>query len=174
MLPGNTRKMDKSTILQKSIDFLHKHKGEESKSCLFFLFVWTKTWKAVRLDLYLNPFFFPFQKSLLSQSPLRSDQTGSLLFLVMKSSPSWCWRWELWTVLNYEQDCGCSCFKENIVFCQALDGFFLAIMTDGNIIYASESVTSLLEHLPVSIIWINTKHVYVANSFHANLKILCW
>lgn len=38
-----------------------------------------------------------------------------------------------------------------IVFCQALDGFFLAIMTDGNIIYASESVTSLLEHLPVSI-----------------------
>lgn len=97
-------------------------------------------------------FFFPFQKSLLSQSPLRSDQTGSLLFLVMKSSPSWCWRWELWTVLNYEQDCGCLCFKENVVFCQALDGFFLAIMTDGNIIYASESVTSLLEHLPVSII----------------------
>lgn len=29
MLPGNTRKMDKSTILQKSIDFLHKHEGEE-------------------------------------------------------------------------------------------------------------------------------------------------
>lgn len=28
MLPGNTRKMDKSTILQKSIDFLCKHKGE--------------------------------------------------------------------------------------------------------------------------------------------------
>lgn len=27
MLPGNTRKMDKSTILQKSIDFLCKHKG---------------------------------------------------------------------------------------------------------------------------------------------------
>ena len=28
MLPGNTRKMDKSTILQKSIDFLCKHKGQ--------------------------------------------------------------------------------------------------------------------------------------------------
>lgn len=28
MLPGNTRKMDKSTILQKSIDYLRKHKGE--------------------------------------------------------------------------------------------------------------------------------------------------
>lgn len=153
MLPGNTRKMDKSTILQKSIDYLHKHKGEASK-ILFCLFVC--------LDENLESgsswpvpepfFFFPFQKSLLSQSPLRSDQTGSLLFLVMKSSPSWCWRWELWTVLNYEQDCGCLCFKENIVFCQALDGFFLAIMTDGNIIYASESVTSLLEHLPVSMI----------------------
>lgn len=29
MLPGNTRKMDKSTILQKSIDFLRKHKGKD-------------------------------------------------------------------------------------------------------------------------------------------------
>lgn len=29
MLPGNTRKMDKSTILQKSIDFLCKHKGRD-------------------------------------------------------------------------------------------------------------------------------------------------
>lgn len=38
MLPGNTRKMDKSTILQKSIDYLHKHKGEASK-ILFCLFV---------------------------------------------------------------------------------------------------------------------------------------
>ncbi|KFZ56376.1 Circadian locomoter output cycles protein kaput, partial [Antrostomus carolinensis] len=31
---------------------------------------------------------------------------------------------------------------------EALDGFFLAIMTDGNIIYVSESITPLLEHLP--------------------------
>lgn len=30
MLPGNTRKMDKSTILQKSIDFLCKHKGRDT------------------------------------------------------------------------------------------------------------------------------------------------
>ena len=29
MLPGNSRKMDKSTILQSSIDYLCKHKGEE-------------------------------------------------------------------------------------------------------------------------------------------------
>lgn len=32
MLPGITRKMDKSTILQKSIDYLRKHKGEAKKS----------------------------------------------------------------------------------------------------------------------------------------------
>lgn len=37
-----------------------------------------------------------------------------------------------------------------ILHYQALDGFFIAIMTDGNILYVSESVTSLLEHLPVS------------------------
>ncbi|MEQ2299977.1 hypothetical protein AMECASPLE_020570, partial [Ameca splendens] len=32
MLPGNTRKMDKSTILQKSIDFLCKHKEIAAQS----------------------------------------------------------------------------------------------------------------------------------------------
>lgn len=52
MLPGNTRKMDKSTILQKSIDFLHKHKGEKrwggkkkrlSRAPSFMVFVsWTE------------------------------------------------------------------------------------------------------------------------------------
>ncbi len=33
-------------------------------------------------------------------------------------------------------------------------------MTDGNIIYVSESVTSLLEHLPVSM---NTLHLFDQN-----------
>lgn len=42
-------------------------------------------------------------------------------------------------------------------------------MTDGNIIYASESVMSLLEHLPVSIIWITADHFYVANPLHATI-----
>lgn len=37
--------------------------------------------------------FFLYQKSLLSLSQPRSDKTGNLLFLVMKSSLSWCWRW---------------------------------------------------------------------------------
>ncbi|CAB1327116.1 unnamed protein product [Coregonus sp. 'balchen'] len=75
MLPGVTRKMDKSTILQKSIDFLCKHNGT-------------------------HPLYHHF------------------LFLLP------------------------------VVVMNALDGFFIAIMTDGNIIYVSESVTSLLEHLP--------------------------
>ncbi|NWS42427.1 CLOCK protein, partial [Probosciger aterrimus] len=35
---------------------------------------------------------------------------------------------------------------------EALDGFFLAIMTDGNIIYVSESITPLLEHLPSDLV----------------------
>lgn len=48
-------------------------------------------------------------------------------------------------------------YKGIFCFCQALDGFFLVIMTDGNIIYASESVTSLLEHLPVSIMCLSSK-----------------
>uniref|UniRef100_A0A8B9JSQ6 Circadian locomoter output cycles protein kaput n=1 Tax=Astyanax mexicanus TaxID=7994 RepID=A0A8B9JSQ6_ASTMX len=35
---------------------------------------------------------------------------------------------------------------------EALDGFFLAILTDGNVIYVSESVTSLLGHLPSDLV----------------------
>ncbi|XP_033871512.1 circadian locomoter output cycles protein kaput-like isoform X2 [Acipenser ruthenus] len=87
MLPGNTRKMDKSTILQKSIDFLRKHKEIAAQS---------------------------------ESSEIRQDWKPSFLSN------------EEFTQLMLE----------------ALDGFFLAIMTDGNIIYVSESVTSLLEHLP--------------------------
>ncbi len=47
-----------------------------------------------------------------------------------------------------------SCFS-NVFLCffKALDGFFLVMLTDGNIIYTTESVTSLLEHLPVSESW---------------------
>ncbi|XP_051784555.1 circadian locomoter output cycles protein kaput isoform X2 [Erpetoichthys calabaricus] len=87
MLPGNTRKMDKSTILQKSIDFLRKHKEIAAQS---------------------------------ESSEIRQD-------------------WKPPFLSNEE-------FTQLML--EALDGFFLAIMTDGNIIYVSESVTSLLEHLP--------------------------
>uniref|UniRef100_A0AAQ4P206 Clock circadian regulator b n=1 Tax=Gasterosteus aculeatus aculeatus TaxID=481459 RepID=A0AAQ4P206_GASAC len=89
MLPGNTRKMDKSTILQKSIDFLCKHKEIAAQS---------------------------------ESSEIRQD-------------------WKPPFLSNEE-------FTQLML--EALDGFFLAIMTDGNILYVSESVTSLLEHLPVS------------------------
>uniref|UniRef100_H3BY27 Circadian locomoter output cycles protein kaput n=1 Tax=Tetraodon nigroviridis TaxID=99883 RepID=H3BY27_TETNG len=91
MLPGNTRKMDKSTILQKSIDFLHKHKEIAAQS----------------ESTEIRPDWKP---------PFLSNEEFTQLML------------------------------------EALDGFFLAIMTDGNIIYASESVTSLLEHLPSDLV----------------------
>ncbi|KAK2908734.1 hypothetical protein Q8A67_004571 [Cirrhinus molitorella] len=87
MLPGNTRKMDKSTILQKSIDYLCKHKeiAAQSESSEI-----KQDWKP----------------------PFLSNEEFTQLML------------------------------------EALDGFFIVMLTDGNIIYASESVTSLLEHLP--------------------------
>uniref|UniRef100_A0A8C7PDJ1 Circadian locomoter output cycles protein kaput n=1 Tax=Oncorhynchus mykiss TaxID=8022 RepID=A0A8C7PDJ1_ONCMY len=91
MLPGNTRKMDKSTILQKSIDFLRKHKEIAAQS---------------------------------ESSEIRQD-------------------WKPPFLSNEE-------FTQLML--EALDGFFLAIMTDGNIIYVSESVTSLLEHLPSDLV----------------------
>uniref|UniRef100_A0AAV2KY69 Circadian locomoter output cycles protein kaput n=1 Tax=Knipowitschia caucasica TaxID=637954 RepID=A0AAV2KY69_KNICA len=91
MLPGNSRKIDKSTILQKSIDFLHKHKESASQS---------------------------------ESTEIRQD-------------------WKPMFLSNEE-------FTQLML--EALDGFFLAIMTDGNIIYVSESVSSLLEHLPSDLV----------------------
>nr|ADL62686.1 clock 1a [Garra andruzzii] len=94
MLPGNTRKMDKSTILQKSIDFLRKHKEIAAQ---------------------------------YESSEIRQD-----------------WKPPFLSFLSNEE------FTQLML--EALDGFFLAIMTDGNIIYVSESVTSLLEHLPSDLV----------------------
>uniref|UniRef100_A0A674MAB9 Circadian locomoter output cycles protein kaput n=1 Tax=Takifugu rubripes TaxID=31033 RepID=A0A674MAB9_TAKRU len=91
MLPGNTRKMDKSTILQKSIDFLCKHKEIAAQS---------------------------------ESSEIRQD-------------------WKPPFLSNEE-------FTQLML--EALDGFFIAIMTDGNILYVSESITSLLEHLPTDLV----------------------
>uniref|UniRef100_A0A8C8S6S0 Neuronal PAS domain protein 2 n=1 Tax=Pelusios castaneus TaxID=367368 RepID=A0A8C8S6S0_9SAUR len=68
MLPGNTRKMDKTTVLEKVIGFLQKHNGN-----------------------------------------------------------------------NYP------------IHSQALDGFIIAVTTDGSIIYVSDSITPLLGHLPCDI-----------------------
>ncbi|XP_067843380.1 circadian locomoter output cycles protein kaput isoform X3 [Heptranchias perlo] len=87
MLPGNTRKMDKSTVLQKTIDFLQKHKEITAQS---------------------------------DASEIRQD-------------------WKP-TFLSNEE------FTQLML--EALDGFFIAVTTDGSIIHVSENVTPLLEHLP--------------------------
>ncbi|XP_027030290.1 clock circadian regulator b isoform X2 [Tachysurus fulvidraco] len=91
LLPANTRRMDKSMILQKSIDYLHKHKEIAAQS---------------------------------ESSEIRQD-------------------WKPPFLSNEE-------FTQLML--EALDGFFLVILTDGNVIYVSESVTSLLAHLPSDLV----------------------
>ncbi|KAI5087773.1 clock circadian regulator b, partial [Silurus meridionalis] len=91
LLPANTRRMDKSTILQKSIDYLRKQKEITAQS---------------------------------ESSEIRQD-------------------WKPPFLSNEE-------FTQLML--EALDGFFLVILTDGNVIYVSESVTSLLGHLPVDLV----------------------
>ncbi|XP_060772543.1 clock circadian regulator b isoform X3 [Neoarius graeffei] len=91
LLPANTRRMDKSTILQKSIDYLRRHKEIAAQS----------------------------ESSEISQDwkpPFLSNEEFIQLML------------------------------------EALDGFFLVILTDGNVLYVSESVTSLLGHLPSDLV----------------------
>uniref|UniRef100_A0A672ZA36 Circadian locomoter output cycles protein kaput n=1 Tax=Sphaeramia orbicularis TaxID=375764 RepID=A0A672ZA36_9TELE len=90
MLPGNTRKMDKSTILQKSIDFLCKHKENTAQS----------ESSEIRQDW---------------KPPFLSNEEFTQLMLEVRN-------------------------------------FTFSIMTDGNILYVSESVTSLLEHLPADLV----------------------
>ncbi|KAG5284369.1 hypothetical protein AALO_G00025950 [Alosa alosa] len=84
---GHPRKMDKSTILQRTIDFLQKQKEitAQTESC------------EIRQD---------WKPSFLSN--------------------------EEFTQLMLE----------------ALDGFLIALTTDGNIVYVSDSVSSLIGHLP--------------------------
>ncbi|XP_040192378.1 neuronal PAS domain-containing protein 2 isoform X6 [Rana temporaria] len=89
MLPGNTHKMDKTTVLEKVIDFLQKHNVAAQ----------TETG-----DIHLN-----WKPSFLSN--------------------------EEFTQLMLE----------------ALDGFIIALTTDGSIIYVSDSITPLLGHLPSDI-----------------------
>ncbi|XP_072108792.1 circadian locomoter output cycles protein kaput isoform X3 [Mobula birostris] len=87
MLPSNTRKMDKSTVLQETIDFLQKHKEITAQSVA---------------------------------SEIHQD-------------------WKPAFLINKE-------FTQLML--EALDGFLMAVTTDGSIIYVSENVTPLLEHLP--------------------------
>uniref|UniRef100_A0A6I8P2E0 Neuronal PAS domain protein 2 n=1 Tax=Ornithorhynchus anatinus TaxID=9258 RepID=A0A6I8P2E0_ORNAN len=87
MLPGNTRKMDKTTVLEKVIGFLQKHNEVSAQTEI--------------CDIHQD-----WKPSFLSN--------------------------EEFTQLMLE----------------ALDGFILAVTTDGSIIYVSDSITPLLGHLP--------------------------
>ncbi|XP_038631444.1 neuronal PAS domain-containing protein 2-like isoform X2 [Scyliorhinus canicula] len=91
MLQGSTHKMDKSTVLQRTIDFLQKQKelSAQTEAC------------EIRQD---------WKPSFLSN--------------------------EEFTQLMLE----------------ALDGFLIALSADGNIIYISDSVSSLLGHLPSDLV----------------------
>ncbi|XP_055493138.1 neuronal PAS domain-containing protein 2-like isoform X1 [Leucoraja erinacea] len=91
MLPGSVRKLDKSSVLQKTISFLQKH-NETS--------VQTET-------------------SIIQHN------------------------WKPSFLSNEE-------FTQLML--EALDGFFVALTTDGNIIYVSDSITPLLGHLPSDVI----------------------
>ncbi|XP_062982330.1 neuronal PAS domain-containing protein 2 isoform X2 [Elgaria multicarinata webbii] len=87
MLPGNTRKMDKTTVLEKVIGFLQKHNEFSSQTEICDI---QQEWK---------PSFL-------------SNEEFTQLML------------------------------------EALDGFVIAVTTDGSIVYVSDSITPLLGHLP--------------------------
>ncbi|XP_005264017.2 neuronal PAS domain-containing protein 2 isoform X8 [Homo sapiens] len=87
MLPGNTRKMDKTTVLEKVIGFLQKHNEVSAQTEICDI---QQDWK---------PSFL-------------SNEEFTQLML------------------------------------EALDGFIIAVTTDGSIIYVSDSITPLLGHLP--------------------------
>ncbi|MBN3292498.1 NPAS2 protein, partial [Polypterus senegalus] len=87
MLPGNTRKMDKTTVLERTIDFLQKHSDVSSHT------------EAIDVKQDWKPSF------------LGNEEFTQLML-------------------------------------EALDGFIIAVNTDGNIIYVSDSITPLLGHLP--------------------------
>ncbi|XP_054976102.1 neuronal PAS domain-containing protein 2 isoform X3 [Sorex araneus] len=87
MLPGNTRKMDKTTVLEKVIGFLQKHNEVSAQTEICDI---QQDWK---------PSFL-------------SNEEFTQLML------------------------------------EALDGFIIAVTTEGSILYVSDSITPLLGHLP--------------------------
>uniref|UniRef100_A0A8C3T9N4 Neuronal PAS domain protein 2 n=1 Tax=Chelydra serpentina TaxID=8475 RepID=A0A8C3T9N4_CHESE len=90
MLPGNTRKMDKTTVLEKVIGFLQKHNEVSAQTEICEI---QQDWK---------PSFL-------------SNEEFTQLML------------------------------------EALDGFIIAVTTDGTIVYVSDSITPLLGHLPCDV-----------------------
>lgn len=74
-------------------------------------------------------------------------------------------RTDFWQKKKYFLSCLLALFGKTAVFSvflQALDGFLIALTTDGNIIYVSDSVSSLIGHLPVSH---TSEPVFISASF---------
>lgn len=59
-------------------------------------------------------------------------------------------------------------------FSQALDGFIIAVMTDGSIVYVSDSITPLLGHLPVSFCSSDRLCQYTFSSFLRTIQNSDW
>ncbi|XP_072332708.1 neuronal PAS domain-containing protein 2 isoform X3 [Scyliorhinus torazame] len=111
MLPGSIQKLDKSTVLQKTINFLQKHNETSAQK-------------------ETNIIQHNWKPSFLSN--------------------------EEFTQLMLE----------------ALDGFIIAVTTDGNIIYVSDSITPLLGHLPSDFIDQNLLNFLPEQEHGAIFKLL--
>ncbi|XP_058884778.1 neuronal PAS domain-containing protein 2-like isoform X1 [Acipenser ruthenus] len=111
MLPGNTRKMDKTTVLERTIDFLQKHSELSSNTETTVI---NQDWK---------PSFL-------------SNEEFTQLML------------------------------------EALDGFLIAVTTDGNVIYVSDSITPLLGHLPSDVMDQNLLHFLPEQELSEVYKLL--
>ncbi|XP_041114771.1 neuronal PAS domain-containing protein 2 isoform X2 [Polyodon spathula] len=111
MLPGNTRKMDKTTVLERTIDFLQKHSELSSNT------------ETIDINQDWKPSFL-------------SNEEFTQLML------------------------------------EALDGFLIAVTTDGNIIYVSDSITPLLGHLPSDVMDQNLLHFLPEQELSEVYKLL--
>ncbi|KAJ1118371.1 hypothetical protein NDU88_006562 [Pleurodeles waltl] len=106
MLPGNTHKMDKTTVLEKVIGFLQKHNvSSQTKIC----------------DSH----------ELWKPSFLGNEEFTHLML-------------------------------------EALDGFVIAVATDGSIVFVSDSITSLLGHLPSDVMDQNLLN-FLPEQEHSNI-----
>ncbi|XP_033865328.3 neuronal PAS domain-containing protein 2-like isoform X1 [Acipenser ruthenus] len=111
MLPGNTSKMDKTTVLERTIDFLQKHSELSSDT------------ETIDINQDWKPSFL-------------SNEEFTQLML------------------------------------EALDGFLIAVTTDGNIIYVSDSITPLLGHLPSDVMDQNLLHFLPEQELSEVYKLL--
>lgn len=93
MLPGNTRKMDKTTVLEKVIGFLQKHNGKIycSSSCtcqtvttISYFLQWLPEWLKGSISANIRGFFFSISSKYHLQTLCCPNPSPWLLFI---------WRW---------------------------------------------------------------------------------